>query len=288
MKNKLCLKPLTIKKDIEYANKSTSTKIITDEIDKLTSIDKKKLKFNIDNLSSDFEYHGLKIIVCDNPDIFVRNILNNNESYSRICIDENLVRNKNIFHIHPFSKISDFINNKSNGLLHEYLKSKDIESNNKEFEEFIGQKYYQFDDKYLESITDINLEKASILDYIEVSKEYLDSDNIKSLLNIIKGSDKNKQLIIINDYRILDIESIIVDYIDHFNFLVITNDLKRWINDFKYLECLVIINEFVNQEFTIDSLEILDKKTLIKYLEKRFKYEKNDNKLYLDKTNIVE
>ncbi len=283
MKNILRLNPLIIKKDDEYKDKTTSTKLILENINKLNAAKKLNLKFNLDYLSSSFEFHGLKIIVCDYPDLFVRDILNNNESYSKISINDSLVRNKNIFHIHSFSKINDFINNKSNGILHEYLKSKDIENNNKMFEEFIGQKYYELKDEYLENVTDINLEKASILDYIDINKEYVDNKTIISLLNIIRGYDKNKQLVIVNDYNIIDIDNIICNFIDNFNFIIVTNDLNKWINDFKYIECIVVINKFINDEFNIDSLEILDKKTLIKYLEKRFKYNKNINKSFLEK-----
>lgn len=278
MKNILRLKPLSIIKDQDLKTKHNSLTLMNNEIDKLTSSKKQILKFNLDNISSTFEYHGLKIIVCDEPDIFVRNLLNKNESYSNVYINDHLVRNKNIFHIHAFSKISDFINNKNNGLLHNYLKSKDIEKNNLEFEDFITQKYFDFHDNDLEQVTDIDLSKSSILDYISVNSEYINNENIFNLLNIIKDSDTDKKLVIINDYKIINIENIIKNYLDSFNFLIITNDLKKWMNDFRFVECIIIINKFINDEFRIDALEILDKQILIKYLEKILKKYKQDNK----------
>lgn len=285
MKNQLRLTPLIISNKNINENQSKSIKNIVESIDKISLKNKDKLKFNIEDLSSDFTYYGLKIIVCDNPNIFLRNILNIESSYSKILINNKFVRNKDIFHIHSFSKISDFLNTKNNGILHEYLKKQDIEKSNLKFEDFILNQFEEVKNKDLNNLIEIDLSKASMLDFLNISKEYINSNNIICLLNILKQGTNDKPLIIINDYQIIDINLILKDYIKDFNFLIFTNNLKKWMNEISYIECLVIINDFIKSELKIDSLEILDKKILLKYLSKKIKKEKDDNKNFID--NII-
>ena len=280
LKNILNLKTLSISKDNEIVVKGLDN--ISNALDKLNDVNKMKLKFNLSNLSSEFEYHGLKIIVCDEPNLLIRNLLNNNDTYSKIVINDNFIKNKYIYHIHCFSKISDVINSRTNSIFHEYLKNKDIFKIDLELQDFITSKFYSLNDQDVEKVCDINLSKSSLLDYFEISKEYIDNQNIVSLLNIIKRGANGKQLILLNDYNILNITQLIENYIDSFNFIIFTNDLKKWIKDFTYAECTVIINDFINEEFKIDSLEILDKNILIRYLEKKLKKQKNENKLFID------
>lgn len=282
MINVLNIKPKIIKK--EKIEQKQITTLNIDKVEQLLSKNKQKLKFNLENINSEFIYNGLKIVVCDNPDIFVRDVLNNNDTYSNIFIGNYLLKNKLIFHIHSFSKISDFLNTKNNSLLHEYLKTKDIDKNNQEIQDFITKKYYDLNDKFLENLSDVVLEKATILDYINIKKDYLDTNNIIDLLNVLKDSNfKNRQLIIINDYQVLDINTIINNYSEYFDFLIITDDIKKWVNNVNFLECIIIINQFVKDEFNVDALEILDKNILLDYLEKRFFYEQKINNSFLNK-----
>ncbi|MCF0217679.1 MAG: hypothetical protein HUJ42_01390 [Malacoplasma sp.] len=280
MKNFLNLKPLSITNEEQIKVKGTAE--ISKAIDYLTSNKRMSLKFELNYISSDFAYHGLKIIVCEDPGLMVRELLNQDDSYSRIKINQNLIRNKNVYHFHHFSKISDFINNKNNSIFHEYLKKKDIYKLNQEFQDFITAKYYDFNDENIEAVSDINFEKASLLSYIDVFDDYLSDSNIDGLLNIIKEGSDDKQLILINDFNILDISKILNNYLSSFNFLIFTNNLKKWITDFSYIECIVIVNEFVNKEFKVDALEILDKTSLIEYIEKNFKNQKEINKKLLN------
>lgn len=280
MKNILNLKTLTISKGNNIVVKGIDN--INKALEKINNSNKMSLKFKLDNISSEFEYFGLKIIVCDEPNILIREILNNNDIFSKILINDNLLKNKYIHHIHPFSKISDFLNNRTNSIFHEYLKKKDIQKINLEFQDFITSKYYLLNDKDVETISDIDFSSASLLDYIDISNEYINSENINSLLQILSKGFNGKQLIILNDYNILDIKMIINNYIDSFNFIVFTNDIKKWIDDFTYSEFIVIINEFINKEFKIDALEILDKEILIKYIEKSFKNLKSKNKAFIN------
>lgn len=285
MKNKLRLKPLIISSNNISLKQSKSIKEISNEINKININNNLKLKFNLDNLSSEFTYHGLKIIVCEEPNVLLRDLLNENNSYSKILINNKLVRNKDIFHIHSFSKISDFLNTKNNGILHEFLKQKDIEKSNLKFEDFIINQFNEIKNDDLYNLSEIDLSDASILNFLNITKEYVDYKNIFSLLDIIKVGTNDKPLIIINDYQIIDIEYILDKYISDFYFLIFTNNFIKWIKEIKFIECLVIINSFIKNELKIDSLEILDRSTLVKYLTRKNKKEKEDNKNFLE--NII-
>ncbi|MDE5767724.1 MAG: hypothetical protein K2H56_04245 [Malacoplasma sp.] len=281
MKNILNLKTLSIAKDKEV--EVTGIERIAKSIEKLSGAEKSKLKLNINNISTEFDYNGLKVVVCDDPNLMIRELLNNNESNSKIQIGDTLVKSKNLFHFHHFSKVSDFINTRNNSIFHEYLKNKDIHKINLEFQDFVASKYYSLDDKNIEDISSIDFEKASVLNYIEISDEYVNKNNIINILNIIKAGTNEKQTILINDYKVLTITEIVNNYLDDFNFIIFTNDLRKWVNDFTYAECLLIINDFINEEFKIDALEVLDKNILVKYIEKRFKNQKSENKSFIEK-----
>lgn len=285
MKNKLRLTPLIIDGKNKIEKQSKSIEQLTHMIDKINFNNKSKLRFNLDDLSSEFTYYGLKIIVCDNPNIFLRSLLNEDSSYSKILIDNKIIRNKDIFHIHSFSKVSDFLNAKNNGILHEFLKKNDIEKSNLKFEDFVLNEFYEIKNDDLDSLSEIDLSDATLLNFLNISKKYIDSKNIINLLNIIKNGTNDKSLIILNDYKIIDIDTILKEYIKDFNFLIFTNNFKNWINDIKYAEIMIIINEFIKNELKLDSLEILDNKTLIKYLSKKIKKDKDDNKNFME--NII-
>lgn len=280
MKNILRLKPFIISSDAE--KNVRSIKEISNQIEKINFNRKFKLRFSIEDLTSEFTYHGLKIIVCDEINVLLRDLLNDNNSYSKILINNKFVRNKDIVHIHSFSKISDFLNTKNNGILHEFLKNKDIEKNNLKFEDFIIQQFKEIKNDDLNKLSEIDLTDATILNFVNISKDYINSENIINLLNIIKFGTNDKPLIIINDYQIIDIELILKTYINDFHFLIFTNNLSKWINDIRYIECLIIINDFIKDELKVDSLEILDKRTLVKYLSKKIKQEKEYNKKFLE------
>lgn len=280
MKNILRLKPFIISSDVE--KNVRSIKEISNQIEKINFNRKFKLRFSIEDLTSEFTYHGLKIIVCDEINVLLRDLLNDNNSYSKILINNKFVRNKDIVHIHSFSKISDFLNTKNNGILHEFLKNKDIEKNNLKFEDFIIQQFKEIKNDDLNKLSEIDLTDATILNFVNISKDYINSENIINLLNIIKFGTNDKPLIIINDYQIIDIELILKTYINDFHFLIFTNNLSKWINDIRYIECLIIINDFIKDELKVDSLEILDKRTLVKYLSKKIKQEKEYNKKFLE------
>lgn len=279
--NTLRLKPLNIKTNDEYKNESTSLKIINSYLENLRN-EKQELTFNIENFSSKLNFNGIKIIINDEPNLLIRKLLKDNETYSNILIDETTIKNKNIFHINYFTKISDIINTKKNSILHEYLKKKDIATNDLNLQDFITKSFFNMNDQNLENIATIDFSSASIMDYLEINNQYLTKNNFKDILAILKNSSTDKKLIILNDYNILTIDQIISEYINDFDFLIFTKNINKWINNRKQLELIVVLNDFVSEKYKIDSLEILNDDLFISYLEKNLKYEKIELKRYLE------
>lgn len=276
MKNILNLDILKISREKKIVVKGLEN--IRKDLDELNKSNKMKLKFNVDNLTSEIEFNGIRIVFCDDANLFVRKIIDNNEINSKIMINGNVVKNKNICHIHSFSKVSDFINTKNNGIFHEYLKKKDIFKKDLELQNYITEKFFEIKDENVESLTDVDFTDASVLNYIKISNDYINSNNIKNLLEILKDGCFDKQLILINDYNVLTIGEIIKNYLKDFNFVIVTNNLKKWLGDFSYIELIVVINDFVSKEFGIDALEILNKNILVDYLTKRNEKNKEENR----------
>lgn len=276
MKNILNLDILKISREKKIVVKGLEN--IRKDLDELNKSNKMKLKFNVDNLTSEIEFNGIRIVFCDDANLFVRKIIDNNEINSKIMINGNVVKNKNICHIHSFSKVSDFINTKNNGIFHEYLKKKDIFKKDLELQNYITEKFFEIKDENVESLTDVDFTDASVLNYIKISNDYINSNNIKKLLEILKDGCFDKQLILINDYNVLTVSEIVKNYLKDFNFVIVTNNLKKWLGDFSYIELIVVINDFVSREFGIDALEILNKNILVDYLTKRNEKNKEENR----------
>lgn len=276
MKNILNLDILKVSREKKIIEKGLEN--IRKDLDELNKSNKMKLKFNVDNLTSEIEFNGIRIVFCDDANLFIRKIIDNNEINSKIMINGNVVKNKNICHIHSFSKVSDFINTKNNGIFHEYLKKKDIFKKDLELQNYITEKFFEIKDENVESLTDVDFTDASVLNYIKISNDYINSNNIKKLLEILKDGCFDKQLILINDYNVLTVSEIVKNYLKDFNFVIVTNNLKKWLGDFSYIELIVVINDFVSREFGIDALEILNKNILVDYLTKRNEKNKEENR----------
>lgn len=279
--NTLRLKPLNIKTSEEYKNHSSDITTLNKHLDNLRK-DNEKLSFLIDNFSSKLNFNGIKIIITDEPNLLIRKLLNDNETYSRIQINDNTIRNKNIFHISHFTKISDILNSKKNGLLHQYLKKKDILKSDLQLQDFISKSFINMEDRNLDNISSIDYSDASILDYLEIGNEYLTKETFHSILSILKDSSTDKMLIILNDYNLISIDEIALNYSKDFDFLIFTKNINKWILNRNYLELIVILSDFVNEKYKIDSLEILDDDLFISFLEKNLKYEKLELKKYLE------
>lgn len=282
--NYIRLKSNVVKLDDAYKSNTNSLDIITDSIDSLNK-NKDFLAFKLDDFSTKISFCGIKIVLVDNPNLFIRNVLGSNEIYSNIWINDTLIKKKNILHINSFSRVNDFLNSKKNNLFHEYLKKNNVEIVDHDIQNFVLKSFFNIKDDNLEKLVDMNFSGISLLDSIDIKDDFIESDNITSLLNIVKMSSTDKKLLIFNNFFLITIDNLIKYYIQDFNILIVVSNLDELITNKHYLELIVIINSFVNNKFKIDALEIADANLLFKYLEKNIKNNKDKLKKYIEIIN---
>lgn len=279
---------LSIKKfNDNIDNKKLNYKLVLSQYKKLSN-DNILMHFNINGRADPFSFNGLKIIYCDNPNLLIRNLLNEKNKYSNIFKGDENIKTTNIFHFNPFTKISDVFTLKSTGMIHECLKRKNIEKINNLIEESIIMNYENIEDGNIKNLTNINLKNASILNFLEFNDSYLSKENIKDVFNIIKNSSIDRPLIIINDYEIISVDEIINNYVDHFDFLIITNNFKNWINQIEFLELVLIMKDIIYEKWNEGSIEITSSKILLDYLEEFYnnKKKKSELKMWLLERNM--
>jgi len=277
---------LNIKKfnDLEK-NKNSNYKLVLSKYEKSLK-DNILMHFKINKKTDPFSFNGLKIIFCDNPNLLIREVLNESNKFSNIFRGDENIKNSNIFHINPFTKIADIFNLKTSGMINEYLKKKDIENINNKIEESIIINYENIDDNSIKNLTNINLKNSSILNFLELNDSYLSQENIEDIFKLIKNCSTVKPLIIINDYNIINVNNIINNYIDHFDFLIFTNNFKNWINQIEFLELVLIMKDIVYEKWNEGSIEISNYKILRDYIEEFYndrKQKKELKKWLLDK-----
>lgn len=215
-----------------------------------------------------FEYNGIKIIQCNNPNLFVKEImestiiLNEVKSNNKIIISDltkikelitltknsylinriiNIISNNNIIDDNNIEKIIDTINNEAN---FELLSSSDGDIK-----------------KIIE--TSINLNNDL----------YINKDILKYYLeNFI---DDSKKLIIFNDISFVNIK-FLLKYINNFNFLIITSDFRKYLssNDDE-LETLLLVNDS-----NWEHLDIIDKNKLLNFFELETNINIKNNDVY--------
>ncbi|MGL5630657.1 MAG: hypothetical protein ACRDCG_02710 [Mycoplasmoidaceae bacterium] len=272
---------LSIKK---IKSETIEKKVVTNDILKKLEDDQIKFNtmyFNLKNKADSFQFNGIKIIFCDNPNLLIRDLLNNDDKFSLIIRNDEPIKNHNIYYIDPFSKIANFFKIKNNGLIYQYLRNKDIEMVNQELQTLILNNYSKLKDDNLEKLFDLDFKNASILNFLSCNDHYLSSDNINNFLEILKTSCYERPLVIINDYQIISIEDIINYHINDIDFLVFTTNFKNWINQIELLELILIMKDIIYEKSNNGAIEILNTKILLDYLEEF--HAKSETKLSLKK-----
>lgn len=178
------------------------------------------ITFFYKNISYFHEYSGIKIIKTQNTNKTIKDLIYKNSTESYIKINDIYLRHKDIIIISPFTKISDILNDKTNGNLHNYLKERNCFQSSANIEKEIIENIKKYEDK-LEKIIDYDLSKCDIINFIDIKEDFIDENNIKDVLDILKSYDR-KITIIFNDVDYLKYESII-DYFSFFNFLFFVN-----------------------------------------------------------------
>ena len=125
---------------------------------------------------------------------------------------------------------------KINGNIHKFLKEQNLIQTNKDIEEYVIEKLNNCDES-IKNIIDYDLSKCDLINYIDVKDEFISSENILNVLDVLKTHDK-KYLIIFNDIDYLKYSEI-ENYFPFFNFLYFVNsideDYKKLINYEEFL-----------------------------------------------------
>lgn len=210
------------------------------------------LKIIKENKEWEFDFNGIKLFQNQNPTKLYKDLFLNSE----IIIDDKIIKNDEIVYISELTKLSEFIDLSKKSILMNYILNEINENNiieNKSVKSIVQNINSKINYPIL-SETDGDIIK--IISYLfEVENyQYIDENIFKFLINHFF---ENKKLIIFDNCSWLTLE-ILYSYINKLNFILLTNNFKKFINKIKQFEILVLDN-FV---------EILDIESLCGYLEK--------------------
>ncbi len=207
------------------------------------------LKINDKSINIDF--NGVKIIQCDNPNKIIKNFFSNN---FLLEINNDFFLDENTFIIYDFTKFNDLFSMNKNSKIHKLIIEKILKEINEEYYDILEQSEGSID-KLISMF--FNLKKNDFLnkdDFIFFIKHYFKDKKITFILN-------NIDWIKINDIK---------PYINYHNFIILTNNFRNNISNINDLETLFI------SDLKLNGVEILDKHTIINYLEKELNVEIND------------
>lgn len=190
------------------------------------------------NKSFYFEYSGFKLVRSINTNKSIKDLIFNNKTWcSQIKLNNITIDPKNIIIISPFTKVKDILSTRVNNNVHKYLKEKDVYKINNEIEQFLLEKIKHLPQELI-SLIEYDLSKCDLINYIDILDEFINKDNIKNILEVIKTYDK-KPLIILNDVDYLSYEEII-DYLQFFNFIYfINNNSESYLEIANYKEFMI-------------------------------------------------
>ncbi len=195
----------------------------------------RNIMFHIFGNTFEFDYCGVKIIKTENTNKFIR-ALYNEEGKSLISMDNIRLRDNNIFIISPLTRINDLLNTKTSGAVAEYLRNDNCEDN-KRIENEISNIYVEKGED-LKAITEIDLTKATLLNFLDIKDEFVSENNIENILSILKTT--TKKLIIFNDVEYLPL-GFCEKWLKYFDFLYIFNSFERNYERIKDWEDLTLI-----------------------------------------------
>ncbi len=210
---------------------------------KINTQPKDMISFQYFNHLFGFDYGGVKIIKTHNTNKLIRSLINDEENInSNISINDFHIKNKDIIIISPFTKMKDILSSKMNGNIHNYLKNKTILDSNSNIEKIIVQEYQEF--KSIFDLTEINLTKVDLINYIDIKDEFVSSDNIRQIFNILNDQN-NKKLIIFNDVDYLKMDELNV-YLSNFNFLFVINNDEYSYENIENIENFILFSKNKN------------------------------------------
>ncbi len=181
------------------------------------------IQFHVFGKMFEFSYKGVMIVSTKNTNKFLRNLFNENGDV-KIWIDNTRLNSKNIHIINSLTKVSDLIDTKASGDIVNYLREFDAFKDNKILEMEVS-KIWQNQNSEIKNLTELNLSKASIINFLDVIDEFVSKDNINDVLTVISKRSQ-RQLIILNDVDYLDIENLDM-WFHKFDFIFLMNSYEE-------------------------------------------------------------
>lgn len=224
------------------------------------------LKIKLNDHWYEWEYDGIKLIECNNCSWTIKKLLFNIMQNDSIEINNKKITKSNIIFVNEFTKIADLLSlNKSNLFFKEINSLIDFsklvdEKAGIEIKENINNMINE--KEFIDFEIDIN---SLISLFFSLNKNlYLNKINFKEILKIYKKSIEKCTLIISNT-DFIKIEDL-MNYVDWFNFIIFTNDVRNEINNFDNLNEIICIenNNGIFNEFT-------DLEKLFLYIEEKVK-----------------
>lgn len=217
-----------------------------------------------------FEYNGIKIINCDNPCLFIREI-------SQSTIELNNRRYKNFIVISDLTKIKDLISlSKNSPLFEKILEIKEdknfiteelIEKIINDVNEYIGFPLISSNDGDTKKLIDLLFE---LDDDQFIHKEFLEFYFKKYFID-------DKSLVIINDLSFVDL-NFLTRFMNWIDIIVVTNDFRKYLtNDPKSIEALLVLDDY-------NYFDVIDKDKFINYIELKCNFILN-NELWINIIN---
>lgn len=217
------------------------------------------LKYEYNNNYYELEFNGIKVF--QTP--FVNKITKSfyEKSIKSEFVEANIFKN-NVFLISDFTKVMDLLDLSKSSTIYKELLDKSINSNliNEDLiSEIMNNINEKFDCSILQDKKDWH---KIILNLWELNDGlYLNKKIFKKILESNFYSEKIT--FIIHDVDWLQVDDV-KNYINRFNFIFITNDLRLNIKNISNIETLVILEDKL--------IEILDSDKILSYLENKTRY----------------
>ena len=221
------------------------------------------IKIKLREFNEEWEFEGLKLVWCDNPNLFHKWILEEIDNGNfELNINSKEIKTDKIIHINEYTKLKDLLNfNKNNMFIHYVLEQigidnlfdltkleQDIENINAEIgNDFLSLKNDQ--NKLLQTLIEIN------------SDVFL---NLKDFLFFLNTNELNdeKFTFIINDVSWLKIDDI-KRYANIYNFIFLTNDVRKQLINYDGDNIDNLIVNFNENKF----IDFIDVNKINEYLE---------------------
>ena len=221
------------------------------------------IKIKLREFNEEWEFEGLKLVWCDNPNLFHKWILEEIDNGNfELNINSKEIKTDKIIHINEYTKLKDLLNfNKNNMFIHYVLEQigidnlfdltkleQDIENINVEIgNDFLSLKNDQ--NKLLQTLIEIN------------SDVFL---NLKDFLFFLNTNELNdeKFTFIINDVSWLKIDGI-KRYVNIYNFIFLTNDVRKQLINYDGNNIDNLIVNFNENKF----IDFIDVNKINEYLE---------------------